>query len=62
MSTEGRGGPLWETTGLGLERLRDLIVEAGASPESLGRMLDALSDASYTVTAAPMAVVWGSRP
>lgn len=55
------GGPIWEPVKLGLIRLQDRIIEAGANREALSLVLGVLDDSAYTISGPPVAIAWGAN-
>jgi SAM-dependent methyltransferase len=55
------GGGAWLVARLGIERMRDHIRRAGASPADLDDALAALDDPTRMIIGAPTVTAWGQR-
>lgn len=55
------GGEAWASARLGIERMRDQICRAGASPADLDNALTALADPARIIIGAPIVTAWGHR-
>lgn len=55
------GGPVWEALKLGLIRLQDRIIEAGANTDALSLLASVLDDSAYTITGPPVTIAWGAK-
>jgi SAM-dependent methyltransferase len=56
------GGGAWTGARLGIERMRDQIQDAGASPADIDDALAALADPARVIIGAPILSAWGQRP
>jgi SAM-dependent methyltransferase len=55
------GGDPWAGARLGIERMRDQIRNAGASPADLDDAMAALADPTQIIIGAPIVTAWGQR-
>ena len=55
------GGAAWASAGLGIERMRDRICQAGASYADIDSALTALADPARIIMGAPIVTAWGQH-